>query len=139
MGAEMKKIAFILLSICFMPAIWAKEGRLQDDREPQTARYSEQILLKNWALSRCIGQAFANEQTRQDAYNSASGYLEYGHAPIEAYDDIGKLITIFLAKKYGGSIPGTFHTMECIDLFHSKALADVVDKYSRPKAKVKRQ
>ena len=135
----MKKIVIALLCISIMSSIGAKEGHLLDDKLPQTARYSEQILLKNWALSRCIGQAFGNQQTQQDAYNSASGYLEYGHAPIEAYDDIGKLITAFLAKKYAGSIPGTFHTMECIDLFHSKALADVVNKYSRAKAKAKRQ
>ena len=135
----MNKIIIALLCASTMSSIGAKEVHLQDDKLPQTARYSEQTLLKNWALSRCIGQAFGNQQTRQDAYNSASGYLEYGQAPIEAYDDIGKLITIFLAKKYAGSIPGTFHTMECIDLFHSKALADVVGKYSQAKAKVKRQ
>ena len=136
MGTEMK-ILFALFFTCSVLPVSAKDQPLPDSKLPQTARYSEQVLLKNWALSRCIGTAFANAEIKQDAFNSASGYLEYGHVPIEAYEEVSKLISVFLARKYSGSIPGTFHTMECLDLFHSKALDGVVQKHVRHAVRAK--
>lgn len=133
------KTGLLLCAILFQLQAAAAENRQETaarDVSPIT-HYSERTLLKNWALSHCLGSAFAESQVRQDAYRSAGGYLEYGHAPPQAYEDIGKLTNQFLAKKYLSHTGGSLHTMACIDLFHSKELAQLVSKYGAGKVKRK--
>ena len=85
-------------------------------------------VLKNWALSRCLAHAFEGDPAGQDAAVSAAAYLEQGHSPIEAYEDLEKLAKSFAAKPYGGSVPGEYKTMKCIDLYVSPDLSATVQK-----------
>lgn len=102
--------------------------------EPATAKYSQKILLKNWALSRCLAQIAPDEASRNDANATAAAYLEFGHQPIEAYEAIDKLVGTFIKREYAGSTKSSYNTMKCIDLFHSRDLDVVVRKtaHSRP-------
>ncbi|HWV14596.1 MAG TPA: T6SS amidase immunity protein Tai4 family protein [Cellvibrio sp.] len=79
-------------------------------------------IYKNWVLSKCIGTAFSEERVRQDAFNSASAYLELSRLPIESLTAAEPLIKQFLARDYRGSIPGSFQTKACLDLFYSNEL-----------------
>lgn len=89
---------------------------------PQTSKYSQKTLLKNWALSICLAQVAQDERTAKDAGSTASAYLEFGHQDLAVYDEIRTLVAKYAALKYSGSIPSDFNTMKCIDLFHSKEL-----------------
>jgi hypothetical protein len=97
--------------------------------------YSPKTLLKNWALSRCLGRVATDVKSRADAYATASAYLEFGHQGMEEYDAISTLVEKYVSKPYGGSIESAFNTMKCIDLFHSKELDQFVNKVTRPKRK----
>lgn len=83
---------------------------------------AEKIHFKNWTLSRCLSEIAADPALKQDALNTASSYLESSRLPIEAFSSADELVKTFLAKNYSGSIPGTFNTKKCIDLFHSEEL-----------------
>jgi hypothetical protein len=95
--------------------------------------YSQKTLLKNWALSRCLGRVATDEKSRSDAYATASAYLEFGHQGKEEYDGISVLVEKYVSTPYGGSIESNFNTMKCIDLFHSKELDQFVNKVTRPR------
>jgi Type VI secretion system (T6SS), amidase immunity protein len=92
--------------------------------------YSQTLLLKNWVLSRCLAKAYPSKQAKTDAQLSASGYLEFGNVPIEAYDEGELLVDQYLKRTYSGVIKNSYNTMKCIDLFHSKALEALTQKYT---------
>ena len=97
--------------------------------------YSQKTLLKDWALSRCLGRVATDTKSRDDAYATASAYLEFGKQGAEEYDAITALVEKYASKHYGGSIKSDFNTMKCIDLFQSKELDQFVNKVTRPKPK----
>jgi len=99
--------------------------------------YSQKTLLKNWALSRCLGQVYGHGKATQDANASASAYLEFGRQPIEAYDAIAVLIRKYAHRRYAGSVHSDFNTMKCIDLFHSKELDELANTLSAGRGVVK--
>lgn len=82
----------------------------------------EKLHFKNWALSRCLSEITTDPAQKQDALNTASSYLESSSLPIDAFTSADELVKAFLEKNYSGSIPGTFNTKKCIDLFHSEEL-----------------
>lgn len=111
----MKKVIFgvTLLTACF--SAWsAGEGGVSS--------YPQKTLLKNWALSRCLADAFFDEGTKADANATAGAYFEFGELPVEAYDQVRALIGEFRKRKYGGATKSEFNTMKCIDLFNSNEL-----------------
>ncbi|CAG0943522.1 hypothetical protein BROC_02323 [Candidatus Brocadiaceae bacterium] len=125
MDLEMKKtLAMVIILLSSIKPASSDESELQS--------YTQKQLLKNWILSRCLAKAYPSEQAKQDAEISASAYLEYGKASIEAYEKGDKLVDKFLSRKYSGSIKSTYNTMKCIDLFLSKEVEKLVHKYSEP-------
>lgn len=91
-----------------------------------TEHYSQEMLLKNWALSRCLAKTYDNEKVRDDANATASAYLEYGKQSIETYNQLDELVDKYVNLAYGGSVKSDFNTMKCIDLYHSKELQKMV-------------
>ena len=111
-------LGLALLTAC-VPA-WSAGSLISD--------YSQKTLLKNWAFSRCLAEVHSDELTKIDAQATASAYFEFGVLPVEAYDEVSALIDVFANLKYGGETKSEFHTMKCIDLFHSKELDVLLDK-----------
>ncbi len=105
----------------------------QAHAQEETSKYSQKVLLKNWALSRCLGQVYVDEKTKEDANATASAYLEFGRQPIESYEALGRLVDRYASRKYAGSIRSDFNTMKCIDLINSKELENLVSKLSKAK------
>jgi hypothetical protein len=97
----------------------------------QTQQYSQKTLLKNWALSRCLAQAYTDESAKTDANAAASAYLESGKQSIEVYSEINSLVERYLNKSYRGSIASDFNTMKCVDLFHGAELERIVSKAAK--------
>ncbi|MGL6017152.1 MAG: T6SS amidase immunity protein Tai4 family protein [Gibbsiella quercinecans] len=92
---------------------------------------TQETLYKNWLVSRCLGKATDSENTRQDAFRSASAYLEFSKLPMDAFDQGEELINQYLKKNTQGSVKGSYHTMECLSLLQSKEAAGIFDKYSK--------
>lgn len=99
--------------------------------QSDTEKYSQKQLLKNWALSRCLAQAYTDKSTKDDANATASAYLEYGKQPIEVYTELDALVGKYSQRHYSGSVDSSFNTMKCIDLFNSKELDDLSGKLSK--------
>ena len=91
-----------------------------------TEHYSQEMLLKNWALSRCLAKSYGDKTVRDDANATASAYLEYGKQPIETYNQLDGLVDKYVSLAYGGSVKSDFNTMKCIDLYHSQELQEMV-------------
>ena len=88
--------------------------------------YSDMDMLKNWALSRCIGAITKDKATRDDAYATAGAYFEFAEYSLETYGEIKEIVSRYVRKKYSGSIPSEFNTMKCIDMYHGKELDEFV-------------
>lgn len=124
MGAPLKSayVGLTLLALAF-PTV-AGEGSA-------TRNYTQKALLKNWTLSVCLATVAKGAGDRADADATASAYMEAGRQGIEAYDALRKLVDQYTARKYAGSIPGTFNTMKCIDLYNSDVLERLTIKLTR--------
>ncbi|MEN9867646.1 MAG: hypothetical protein RL748_3236, partial [Pseudomonadota bacterium] len=81
--------------------------------QPQTARYDQKTLLKNWTLSICLAQTAKDERTAEDAGITASAYLEFGQQDLDAYAELRKLVTKYKNLKYDGSVKSEYNTMKC--------------------------
>ncbi len=113
------RLALILsLSVCLVQQASAHTSL--------TEHYSQEMLLKNWALSRCLAKTYDDEKVRDDANATASAYLEYGKQSIETYNQLDELVDKYVNLAYGGSVKSDFNTMKCIDLYHSKELRKMV-------------
>jgi hypothetical protein len=127
-GAEMNRALAAIGIVMFVLAQYALA------QVSEASSYSQKTLMKNWALSRCLGQVYGDGKATEDANASASAYLEFGRQPIEAYEALSVVIGKYANKKYAGSLRSDFNTMKCIDLFHSKELDELSSKFSTPKA-----
>jgi Type VI secretion system (T6SS), amidase immunity protein len=99
-----------------------------------TSPQAQKNQMKKWALSICFARITSDEQTKKDAGATARAYLENSSQDVEDFAQIGKLIDQFLARPYAGSDKGSYQTMKCIDLFHSKELAQLTAKLVRHRA-----
>ena len=136
MGGHFMRLAITML--CSILIVFSQNAQAQDQAAEQgqsypVYNYSQKTLLKNWALSRCLGRIATDEKSRGDAYATASAYLEFGHQGMDVYKKLDVLIDKYAGKSYRGSIQSDFNTMKCIDLFHSKELDQFVNKATRLK------
>ncbi|CAI2422359.1 Uncharacterised protein [Serratia ficaria] len=91
----------------------------------------QEALYQNWLISRCLGKFTDSENTRQDALRSASAYLEFSTLPLIAFEKGEKLIERYLKEKSTGSVPGSYHTLACLRLSHSKEANDIFTAYEK--------
>ena len=95
---------------------------------PGVARTASSVAnLRDWTLARCIARAAGDAPFAADARRSAAALLERGTAGAEIYERIDALVAKTLAVPVSGSSGGTYAVLQCIDLTHSKALAQVID------------
>lgn len=92
--------------------------------------YTPTQHLKNFALSTCLYQGYADAEIKRDALISMQGHKEFGSLSIEAFNAAAALADQFLAKKYLAEGGEKLIVMKCIDLFNSKELAQLAKKYS---------
>jgi len=92
-------------------------------------QYSAAEYLKNFALSVCISHGYQSDEVVKDSSAAAGGYFQRGSLPIEAYEEAEALAKGFLSKEYVGMHGGNFTLMKCIDVFNSKELEWLIQKY----------
>jgi hypothetical protein len=118
MGSAIAKTAAlaIMAGAGLIASTWAAEPL------PLAQRYNQKGLLKNWALTVCLGSVAQDPRDKADADATASAYLAFGHQDIAAYDQLRQLALHYAGLKYSGAVPGDFNIAKCIDLYHSDAL-----------------
>ena len=129
--ADEKPIFFFLLGMFFSLSVQATTHGKDERLLPMTSTYSQKNLLKNWALSICFAQISKDNSNKEDAGKTAGAYLEFGHQPLEAYEDLRLIVKKYVNLKYSGSVDSDFNTMKCIDLFHSKELDQLTTKLAK--------
>ena len=92
-------------------------------------QYSAAEYLKNFALSVCISHGYQSDEVVKDSSAVAGGYFQRGSLPIEAYEEAEALAKGFLSKEYVGMHAGKFTLIKCIDVFNSKELEWLIQKY----------
>ncbi|CAI0708057.1 Uncharacterised protein [Serratia entomophila] len=108
----MRKHAYFLLSLLLGSQVVFAETSV--DSLPQ------ETLYKNWLISRCLGKFTDSENTRKDAFRSASAYLEFSKLPLSAFEEGEILVERYLKQERQGSTAGSYHTLECLALSQSK-------------------
>lgn len=91
--------------------------------------YSDKELLENYALTKCIGMTHNSVELKKDADASAQGYLEFGNVDFQAYEDAIALASSFLNRSYDSKSGAPLNVMKCIDMYHSRELDVLVEKY----------
>ena len=77
-------------------------GRQTPAHESQTGQYSQKTPIKNWALSRCLAEVYKDGSAKDDANATAGAYLEFGRQPIEAYDELNKVVDEYANRSLCG-------------------------------------
>ncbi|RTF21737.1 hypothetical protein D9B84_09725 [Serratia marcescens] len=92
---------------------------------------SQEALYKSWLTSRCIGKSTDSERTKQDAFRSASAYLELSKLPMDAFEQGEKLAEQYANKNSQGSVQGTYHTLDCLSLQNASEVEAIFKHYSK--------
>lgn len=114
-------------AIALVMALLPLQALPKNDQRPAATSYSQQTLLKNWALSICIAQNTSDKDLIRDANATAGAYLELGRQDLDAYDSIRMLVKDSIRRE-SRSKPDIeqpsieMNVMKCIDLFHSQEL-----------------
>nr|SAY43798.1 Uncharacterised protein [Serratia marcescens] len=74
----MKTTHIALALLLVSPMLLAEDIKIEN--LPQSEIY------ENWLISRCIGKSTDSEKTKQDAFRSASAYLEFSKLPMDAFE-----------------------------------------------------
>ena len=122
MGAEMKK-PFLLLALVISHAALAISP-------PATDAYTQPQIFSNWLLNRCAGKVSSDKAFTDDAFKSASAWLEASHLPVNAFSEGDRLIDDYLKMDLTGSIAGNFRMLKCTLLSQSQDAKTVYRKYS---------
>lgn len=118
----MKKI-FMLFFLGTSPAALAISPSAID-------AYTQPQIFSNWLLTRCAGKAASDTAFRDDAFKSASAWLEASHLPVDAFSDGDRLIDDYLKTDLTGSVAGNFRMLKCTLLSQSQDAKTVYSKYS---------
>ena len=105
--------------IFFLSSVLALSTSCSTGNKAQANTEHENDLLRKWVLSRCIGHATSDALMKQDAFNSASAYLELSKSPVERFVHYETSIKDVLEKSPSGSIEGSFKVKTCIDYVQS--------------------
>ena len=109
-----------LIAVLFLLAI--SNQSLADKHPFKTA--NEETLFRNFSLAICTGMAYEkfSKEIATDTGKAATGYREYSHIDLQAYEESRKLVNKWLKKDYQSKHGGQIDIMKCIDLYNSKEL-----------------
>ncbi|KAF6667261.1 hypothetical protein HFD92_03885 [Pantoea sp. EKM101V] len=97
---------------------------------PATDAYTQPQIFSNWLLNRCAGKISSDKAFTDDAFKSASVWLEASHLPVDAFSEGDRLIDDYLKMDLTGSSAGNFGMLKCTLLSQSQDAETVYRKYS---------
>ncbi len=90
----------------------------------------EKIGFENYAILSCIGMTFDQSESLVNDVNSAlNGYMQKGHMPLEAYEELRELAKVWMNKDYPRKSGGQVHSAKCMDFFRSEEFQSIYNKY----------
>lgn len=119
----MKTTHIALALLLVSPMLLAEDIKIEN--LPQSEIY------ENWLISRCIGKSTDSEKTKQDAFRSASAYLEFSKLPMDAFEQGEKLAEQYANKNSQGSVKGSYHILDCLSLQSSSDAKAIFERYSK--------
>ncbi len=88
--------------------------------------------LKSYALTICLARGFPdNKALTTETHAAARAYIDFGKFGIDAYNEAAALAHRFVAQHYESEHGEKLTVLKCLDLFHSKELATLAQKYHR--------
>ncbi|MGH1440905.1 MAG: hypothetical protein ACRBBR_12380 [Cellvibrionaceae bacterium] len=96
----------------------------------------EKIDFESYAILSCIGMTFDQSENLVDDVNSAlNGYMQKGHMPLEAYEELRELAKVWMNKDYPRKSGGQVHSAKCMDFFRSEEFQSIYNKYDPCKSR----
>lgn len=118
------KSLLLILSLIFTPLAFALTP-------PEMDSFSQSDIFSNWLQNRCIGKIATSERLKDDAFKSASAWLEVSHLSINAFQDGNGLIDNYLKLKLSGEQGGEFNVLKCTLVSKSKEANAIFKKYNK--------
>lgn len=85
------------------------------------------------ALAYCVATAYKGSPAGADAHISMSAFLEWTDYDDKGNKAIDQLVEKYLRRDYSNPMEGyadaKFNLLKCIDMYHSRELAELVRKY----------
>ncbi|MEW5290789.1 T6SS amidase immunity protein Tai4 family protein [Erwinia papayae] len=119
---EMKK--FLIITLLVSPVAFAIVP-------PKMDSFTQPQIFQNWLQNRCVGKITQDESLKDDAFKSASAWLEVSHLPVDAFNDGGRLIDEYLKINFTGSAKADFKVLKCSLLSNSEEQKSIYSKYSK--------
>lgn len=116
-----RKLTIVLAAVCLaLTACVSNEVKIT----------KEQIYFKKYALSTCLHQSFDYSPLKDDAFIAVDAYLQKGNMPLEAYDMLEVLVDEWRNKNYTTKDGEQVRIPKCLDLYESKDLYNLYQKYT---------
>ena len=120
--------AFVTLVLCSAITAVAGESTVTAISRTNAENY------KDRALAFCIAESYKGSKAGDDARISMSVFLEWTYYDSENGDKaVDNLVEKYLKRDYSNPVEGyagaQFNLLKCIDMYHSKELAEQVRKY----------
>ena len=96
-------------------------------KEQTVLHATPQELFRDYALTACLGAALPQITAQTSA--AATGYIQYGEGPTEAYQEATKAARDFLKRDYVSQAGADLSVMKCIDFAQSRELSMLVQKF----------
>ncbi|MBB3223095.1 type VI secretion system amidase immunity protein Tai4 [Pseudoduganella umbonata] len=132
----MKSIPFRLtLTMCTLLSLTSHAADLKENSPEAGARTHAQNY-KDMVLATCMAQAYRNDAgAAKDTGSSIGALRDWTYFDLEKSPDaIKSLVDRYLARDYSNPLVEPeihevrFDFLKCMDLYHSKALADLVER-----------
>ncbi len=85
---------------------------------------------KKYAVAYCLSNSYPDSAFSKDAGYIAGAYLEKGNFGLDMYEGIREFVSSYREKSYVSKHDRNLKIMQCIDLFESKELEQLIENTS---------
>lgn len=88
---------------------------------------------KKYAVAYCLAKSYPDSEFSSDALYVSGAYIQKGSFDFDIYDQIRKYVATYRKKPYLSKHGKNLNIMQCIDLYQSKELETILNKYGSNK------
>ncbi len=81
-----------------------------------------------YGIAYCLSQIYPNTEFSSDSRNISGSYIQLGSYGIQVYQSIRDYVDTYQKKRYPSKHNNNLDIMQCIDLFDSSKLKEVIEK-----------
>jgi len=83
---------------------------------------------KKYAAAYCLAASYPDSEFSSDAKHISGAYLQKGSFGLNMYEDIRQYVSTYRKKPYLSKHERNLTIMQCIDLYESDELADLIQR-----------